>query len=199
MAYGNSANNVSDPTTLLKVIEVFDSGNTSGDLRDYLQGSLPYPVVNAYANVASSGTLLLDSLASANNPPAIIPQSAIFLQEDSIGGDATTSLSFYSSRMYGYEGGASRWAGGLQWLYAGDRRDFDIRFTVTSNTGVGVKSGPTVNTWHNLYTTRSWDIYLSGGSFKWSSWGGTLEIRMNASPQTVISNTVFTMSCSSEL
>lgn len=198
MAFGNSANNVSSPVSLSKVTMVFDSA-TSGSMRNYLRGSLPYPVVNAYSSIAASGTLTLNSFAAANNPP-VITKSAIFVNDDTFGsGDATVQVTFSSAgNIYEYEGGALRRT--TKWLYAGHQADYDVRFTQTllSLDTFATKSG-TVNTWLNLASSKSWWLNQPSGGFNFSSWGGFIELRMNASPQTIIANGSISMSATSEL
>lgn len=196
MAFNNSANNVSSPVSLSKVTQVF-SGVSNGSQRSYLRGSLPYPVTNAYSSIAASGTLTLNSFAAANNPPAICANT--FLSDDAFfSGSATTQLTLSSSgTAFEYEGGSN--TGQWKWLYAGHQADYDVRFTQTTRiSGGGTLSG-TTNTWLNLVTSRTWFINLPTGGFDIAQWFGTLEIRMNASPQTVISNSSFTMTCVTEL
>lgn len=196
MAYGNSANNVSSPVSLSKVTQVFDAAST-GSMRNYLRGSLPYPVTNAYSSIAASGTLSLASFATANNPPAILPDSAIFLNDFGLGSPASVQLTLSS------DGNQYQYAPGLQqtnkWLYAGDRRDYDVQFIQTWKIGPGDAFIGTVNTWLNLVSSRSWSISLDGDRFENASWYGFLEIRMNASPQTVMANCSIQLSADTEL
>ena len=195
MAFNNTANNVSSPVSLSKVTQVFD-GVSTGSQREYLRGSLPYPVVNAYSSIAASGTLTLNSFASANNPPARLI-AATFLSDDAFFDSATTQLTMSSSgTAFEYEGGSS--TGSWLWLYGGHQADYDVRFTQTLRVTGGGSLVGTVNTWLNLISSRSWYINLPGGDFRIAQWGGTLEIRMNASPQTVISNGSLNMTCVTE-
>lgn len=198
MAYGNSANNVSSPVSLSKVTQVFD-GVATGNLRNYLRGSLPYPVTNAYSSIAASGTLSLLSFASANNPPAILPVAGVFLWDSAVGGDASVQITVSSGGNFlTYEGGANQ--SNDLWLYAGSVVDYDVKFIQTGKTGLSSYfSGPTVNTWHVCSSSRFWQIEIPGGGFRSASWNGFLELRMNASPQTIIANCTISMSCDTEI
>ena len=195
MAFNNTANNVSSPPTVNKVKQVFSTIGAN-NLRAYLRGSLPYPVVNAYSTIAASGTLRLTTYESANNPPARVI-GATFLSDDGFFSGATTQLTMSSSgTAFEYEGGSS--TGSWLWLYGGHQADYDVRFTQTLKVTGGGSLVGTVNTWLNLISSRSWYINLPGGDFRIAQWGGHLEIRMNASPQTVISNGSFNMTCVTE-
>ena len=197
MAYNNSANNVSSPVSLSKVTQVFDAANT-GSMRDYLRGSLPYPVTNAYSSIAASGTLTLNSFAAANNPPAIT-KSGIFVNDTGFFSPATVQVTISSAgNIYEYEGGSLQRT--TKWLYAGHQADYDVRFTQTLfSMDFGATYSGTANTWLNLGSSRVWWINQPDGGFNWSSWTGYIEIRMNASPQTIISNGNMTMSATTEL
>jgi len=199
MAFGNSANNVSSPVSLSKVTQVFDATSV-GSMRDYLRGSLPYPVTNAYSSIAASGTLSLNSFASANNPPAILDDVLITLSDDSFypGGPATTQVTLSSNgTLYEYTGGST--FAQYKWLYAGHQADYDVKFTQTQKIqDSGSTFSGTVNTWMNLVSSKSWWISQNADGFRISQWQGYLEIRMNASPQTIMSNCQLVMTCVTE-
>lgn len=198
MAFGNSSNTVSSPVSLSKVTQVFDSVS-NGSLRDYLRGSLPYPVVNAYSSIVASGTLALNSFSGAYNPPARLPYSTISLWDDQIGSSASVQTTVSSSgTLFIYEGGSL--SGSATWKYAGHQADYDVRFTQISTSGLSsYRVGPTVNVWHSLSTTRTWYINVPSGGFRTGSWNGHLDIRMNASPQTIMANCAVFMSATVEL
>ena len=197
MAFNNSANNVSSPVSLSKVTQVFD-GVSSGSQRDYLRGSLPYPVANAYPSVAASGTLTLNGFATANNPPAIT-KTAIFVSDAGFFGDATVQVTVSSAgNIYEYQGGSL--VRTTKWLYGGHQADYDVRFTQTLLAlDFGATKSGTVNTWLNLAASKTWWLNQPDGGFNFSSWGGHIDIRMNASPQTIISNGTISMSATTEL
>jgi hypothetical protein len=198
MAFNNSANNVSSPVSLSKVTQVFD-GSSSGSQRNYLRGSLPYPVTNAYSSIAASGTLTLNSFATANNPPAIT-KSAIFVSDTAFfSGSAATQVTFSSAgNIYEYVGG--NLVRTTRWLYGGHQADYDVRFTQTLlSLDTGATKSGTVNTWLNLASSKTWWLNQPSGGFNFSSWVGHIDIRMNASPQTIISNGSISQSCTTEL
>jgi hypothetical protein len=198
MAFNNSANNVSSPVSLSKVTQVFD-GVSSGSQRDYLRGSLPYPVANAYPSVAASGTLTLNGFAAANNPPAIT-KTAIFASDQAFfSGSATTQITFSSAGfIYEYEGGSLRRT--TRWKYGGESSDYDVRFTQSFLAlDFGATKSGTVNTWLNLASSKVWWLNQPTGGFYITSWSGIIDIRMNASPQTIISNGSMSQTCTTEL
>lgn len=199
MAFGNSANNVSSPVSLSKVTQVFDSAS-SGSMRDYLRGSLPYPVTNAYSSIAASGTLTLNSFAAANNPPAILDHTFINVSDFQFYGGPTCSVQVTLSSngtLYEYEGGNLQTS--YKWLYAGHQADYQVRFVETfKNQDSGATFSGTVDTWLSLSGSKTWYISQPTVGFRTNSWTGFLEIRMAASPFTIMSNCSISMSADVE-
>lgn len=199
MAFGNSANNVSSPVSLSKVTQVFDA-NSAGSMRDYLRGSLPYPVTNAYSSIAASGTLTLSSFASANNPPAILDDTLISISDLTFygGNPASTQITLSSNgTLYEYKGGSV--LSQYRWLYAGHQADYQVRFTQTQRIeDSGSTFSGTANSWLALSSSRSWWISQQADGFRISNWQGYLEIRMAASPQTIMANCSVVMSATCE-
>jgi hypothetical protein len=85
-----------------------------------------------------------------------------------------------------YEGGIRTVA--TAWMLGGTGADYDVMLTRTAGT-----SGGTHNTWMNLATNRGWDWSESRDGYYTTDFTGHLEIRMNAAPQTVFSNTSVTV------
>jgi len=72
--------------------------------------------------------------------------------------------------------GSGTWQGGSL------NSEYEVRLSKTS--GSGTTTGSAVATWLNCSTTRSWALTATVNN--WSNWFGTLEIRMAASPNTVL-------------
>lgn len=85
-------------------------------------------------------------------------------------------------------------AGGT-WQEGGAAGDYEARWTTTSGT---LTSG-TAGTWQALSTSRSWTKTNTNNSLSSVSVTGTLEVRMAAAPNTVLSTTTVTLTASVEL
>lgn len=83
------------------------------------------------------------------------------------------------------------------WKKGGVASQYDVQFLKTA--GDNPTSGDTINTWHNITTTRNWGLVESTNGFASKSCSGYLLIRQNASPQTIFSNTTVSMTCEVEV
>lgn len=75
------------------------------------------------------------------------------------------------------------------WLQSGSAADYEIRATLAG--GDALASG-TMNTWLGLGTTREWSQEAIGSGEAWSS-SVTIEIRLAASPFTVLDTATITL------
>lgn len=87
-------------------------------------------------------------------------------------------------------GGSGTWRGG------GASSDYDCRMTTVSGT---LSSGDAVATWHNLGTTRNFTRNCTTNGYGSQTYNGTLEIRMAASPYTVLSSTSVSLLAETEV
>jgi hypothetical protein len=110
------------------------------------------------------GILAAGGEVPINFQPATASDSELFPT------DSTASVSFGSTGALTKTGNGS--GAGFDWLRAGAAADFDIRVTATGDTGS--MTGPTLSTWHNLGTTRTWLISETAQGTKNVS--GTYEI-----------------------
>lgn len=89
----------------------------------------------------------------------------------------------------GSGGSSGTWRGG------GASSEYDARLTLTS----GALTGGTLATWLNLGTSRTWSCNETRDGYYSSAFTGTLEIRMAASPYTVLSTTTVTLQADVEV
>jgi hypothetical protein len=106
--------------------------------------------------------------------------------------DATTTISFTNTRDLSL--GADEAPIDPFWLSAGSASDYDIR--VTPLTGTFSSGSASTGTWLNLGTTRSWNVAkLVVGS---KTCTATYEIRMAASPFTVLGTATISITATVE-
>lgn len=103
--------------------------------------------------------------------------------------DANAVLTLSSAGTWSATGGGSG-----TWQSGGAASDYDARMTTVTGT---LTSG-TAGTWQNLGTTQSWGRNETRNGFYTSTYTGTLEIRMAASPNTVLSTTSVTLTANVE-
>jgi hypothetical protein len=170
---------VSTPATLNSVKTVFGGPN---NLRAYLRGgSYVKNFPNAYSTIATSGALTLSSFAGKINPTTALGNTNYNLSHTEI--SPTNSTVSFTVRSNGQITTVATGTNNGTWLLAGQAADYEIRYTKTS--GV-VSGGDSTNTWLNLATTRSWNVTETTNGYATEECGGTLEIRMASSPQTVL-------------
>lgn len=87
-------------------------------------------------------------------------------------------------------GGSGTWMGG------GTSSEYEARMTMVSGT---FSSGSGTGTWLNLGTTRSWTRNETRNGYYSSVAVATLEVRMAASPYTVLSTTTVTLTADVEV
>ena len=153
-------------------------------------GSNPIALSEYYgvnANVASSGTIRMAQFLGISNFAASLP-SAIDPSDFAISPtDATARLRVYANGTWQAtaSGGNGTWKTG-----GGSGSDYDIRYTKTSGT---TPTGSSVNTWLNLASTADWILTESTNGNSTKTCSGTLEIRLAASPFTVLDSCTLTM------
>lgn len=86
-------------------------------------------------------------------------------------------------------------AGSGTWMDGGTASEYDVRLTQTSGTTIG----GTLGTWMNLATSRNWVLSETRNGFFSSSAAATLEIRMAASPYTVLDTATVTFEATVEV
>ena len=93
-------------------------------------------------------------------------------------------------------GGWSLTGGGSgTWQSGGSASDYEARWTTTS----GTLSGGTAGSWLGLGTSRSWSRNRTDNTAGTNTCVGTLEIRMAASPNTVLSTSTVTLEATVEV
>lgn len=168
---------VSAPIALSNVKSVFGSTTLYGLRRG---GSYVPAIANAYGAVSTTNPALL-SFAGLYYPPVDLP-SSIGQNDFAISPtNATVTVNIYNTGLYdGYQGGTQNMSG--TWKLAGHAADYEIRYTKTSGTTPG---GSAVNTWINLVSGAGWSLSEPTNGYASKACGGTLELRMAASPFTV--------------
>lgn len=147
-------------------------------------GSNPISLSEYYgvnANVAGSGQISMSQFLGITALGASLPAD---LSHDSFAiapSDASISLYFYTNGQYALKDGSSNVANG-SWITSGSASQFDIRLNKTSGE---TPWGHSVNTWHNVTSTVSWGITEGTDNYASTSFAGSVEIRMAASPYTV--------------
>lgn len=113
------------------------------------------------------------------------------------GNDFAISPSDASVLFYVNNNGTWSMTGGGSgtWMAGGTASEYEARWTTTS----GALSSGTASTWLNLGTTRAWGRNETRNGYYSSSVTGTFEVRMAASPYTVLSTTTVTMTADVEV
>jgi hypothetical protein len=95
--------------------------------------------------------------------------------------DAVVTMTLSSAGTWTCTGGGSG-----TWQSGGAASDYEARLTTVSGT---LSSGDATGSWLGLGTTRNWTRNETRNGFFSSLYTGTLEVRMAASPFTVLSST----------
>ncbi len=126
-------------------------------------------------------TFLLSSLM----PSTAFAETTSISPTDSLAQLTLSSAGTYSASETGSSG---------TWRGAGASSEYEARWTTTS----GTLSGGTAGSWLNLGTSRTWQKLNTTNGVSTQSVVGTLEIRMAAAPNTVLSTTTVTLTANTE-
>jgi len=169
-----------------------------GAIQTEFGGSNPIALSEYYgvnANVASSGQIRMASFLGISALGANLTTYILYDMALSPT-DATVSAFIYANGTYARKEGGSTTNVGT-WKQGGTGSNYDVRFLKTS--GTNPTSGDSINVWHVLSSDRSWTLTESTNGFASKVNGGRLEIRLNASPQTVFTNVSMTMTVEVEV
>ena len=194
---------------LLSNVETF-FGNTSLTLYGARRGGPNLPLIaNTYTGVSTT-TPTLSSLADLSYPPirfsgANNNTTALSAAPATAGvtvwGTSDPGIPTVWFRATNSPSGSGTY--NVRMIYeATSVVDYDIRFLKTGGTVTVPSSGSSLNTWYNLATTgsRFWGIETNGsGGFNQVTLSGYIQVRMNASPQTLINETHVSMTATQSL
>jgi hypothetical protein len=128
----------------------------------------------------------ITTLLSSLMPSTAFAETTTISPTDSLAQFTLSSAGTYSASESGSSG---TWRGG------GASSDYDAYWTTTS----GTLSGGTAGAWLNLGTSRTWQKLNTTNGFSTQTCVGTLQIRLAASPFTVLSTTTVTLTAVVEL
>lgn len=177
---------VSTPATLNSVKSVFGGPN---NLLAYLRGGSYVPNDSVYAAVATAAPLVLSSFAGL-----IYPYTNVIgcYTTSNKAASATASVSYSlgssieSATTNGAVGAFSR-----TWRVGGNASDYECYLSGTGTT----PTGSALNTWLGLLSTRSWSLSAVDDS---KTFSGTIQVRLAASPFTVIDSASVFLEVTSE-
>lgn len=154
--------------------------------------SLNDTAVRTLAGVAS-GAISLDSLHGKSNYAASLPTTMTGGEFAISTADASATLAVNAAGGWTLTGGGSG-----TWLTGGGSgSNYDVRLSQTSSSGNAI--GGTLATWLNLASNRTWTLVENRNGFYSSEFIGTLEIRLAASPFTVLDSSTVTINCDVEV
>ena len=130
-------------------------------------------VQQGYVKVSGTWRTFFQALGASL--PASITDSKLAIST----ADASVTLTVNSNGTWA---GNGDFAPSGTWQVGGTAADYEVRLTLSSGT---TPSGSDMATWLSCGTTRSWSITETRNGYYTTSFTGTLEIRMAASPQTV--------------
>lgn len=125
----------------------------------------------------------ITTLLSASLPASISAGDSVFAPNNAF-------AELYVSNSGGW--GATNGGTGT-WLTSGTNSEFQVRLTGTGDT----PSGSALNTWITLSSNTNWSLSQNVQGFK--TFNGTLEIRMSASPNTVLASSTIVIDVIKEI
>jgi hypothetical protein len=152
-------------------------------------GSNPISLSEYYgvnANVASSGAIRMAQFLGITNFAASTED--LFMYAYTPSGTSTASFFMRSNGQYTQQATGSSDANATWKTGGGTGSDYDCKLTITST---DKPTGASYNTWLNMASTYQWSISQSQQGAKLGY--GHLEIRLAASPFTVLDNSIFQM------
>lgn len=130
-------------------------------------------VQQSYVKVSGTWRTFFQALGA--NLPSSITDSALAIST----ANASVTLTVNSNGTWAGNGDLSPSG---TWQVGGTAADYEVRLTLSTGTA---PAGSAMATWLSCGTTRSWRITETRDGYYTTSFTGTLEIRMAASPQTV--------------
>jgi hypothetical protein len=172
----------------------YDSGGTRRQLQGiyaYDSGGTRRTIQVGYAYDSSGNRQEFYRNLSSSLPASI---SVLDLVIDPA--DASAYIEVYSNGTY-YTSGVG--AGTSTWMGGGTGADYEARWTpdpLTGSTYVALTSSSGTGSWLSLGTSRIWQLDNTSVDSRVAR--GTLEVRMAAAPNTVLSTTVVTLTATVE-